>query len=494
MNQPLNFVLVLAGLTALVVAADQIKNRYRLHPKKTREFVHAAVAVVVFFTPLLFTSKLYPALLAGIFVIVNFVSVRLGMFKGMNLDKKNLGTVYYPVSFLALVLLLWDTHPFIVSVAMLVMGLADPAAAIFGTALKNTHPVSAFGERKTLEGSAAMFVVTSATVFIGILFFRQSSALIGGLTAITLLEISTAIGLMIAAVELVSPKATDNLSVPLFSALLVYVAVSDRVLFDSFILGELLAIAVASLSYKLKFLKSDGAVATFILGGFIFGFGGWRWSVPILLFFLIGSIASKLFAGKKAGYNLLYEKSHTRDSAQVFANGGFALLMLICNVLTPNYHWFLAYVGALTAVTADTLATEIGVFSRKNPFSLSLWRKVEKGVSGAVSSLGTASGLFSAAVLAFLTLPFAGAYAVFPLRFVVAGALSGAIGSLADSLLGGTLQSQYRCASCAKITERKIHCDQQETTLIQGYRWINNDVVNFAASVVGAVAMPLLFL
>ncbi|MCL4538599.1 MAG: DUF92 domain-containing protein [Bacteroidetes bacterium] len=80
------------------------------------------------------------------------------------------------------------------------------------------------------------------------------------------------------------------------------------------------------------------------------------------------------------------------------------------------------------------------------------------------------------------------------MRFVVAGAFSGAIGSLADSLLGGTFQSQYRCVSCGKITERKIHCDGQETTLVQGYRWVNNDVVNFAASVVGAVAMPLLFL
>ncbi|MCL4538598.1 MAG: hypothetical protein M1378_03205 [Bacteroidetes bacterium] len=51
----MNFVLVLAGLTGLVVAADQIKNRYHVDPKKTREFVHAAVAVVVFFAPLLFT-------------------------------------------------------------------------------------------------------------------------------------------------------------------------------------------------------------------------------------------------------------------------------------------------------------------------------------------------------------------------------------------------------------------------------------------------------
>ncbi len=494
MNQPLNFVVVLAGLTALVVAADLFKKRFQVDPKKTREFVHGAVAIVVFFAPLLFESELYPALLAGIFVAVNFVSVKLGIFSGMNLDKRNLGTVYYPLSFLVLVLLLWNTHPFIVSTAMLVMGLADPAAAIVGSAARKPHAVTAFGERKSLEGSTAMFIVASITVFIGFWFFRHFSVSISNFTPGLLLLISGSVGLMVAAIELISPKATDNLTVPLFSALLIFVSADNRLLFESFMIGELLAIAVAGVSYRLKFLTSDGAVATFILGGFIFGFGRWEWSVPILLFFVIGSVASKLFSRRKASYNLLYEKSHTRDSAQVFANGGFALLMLICNVLSPNYHWFLAYLGALAAVTADTLATEIGVFSRNSPFSLSLWKRVEKGVSGAISSLGTVSGMFSAAALVALTLPFAGGYAVFPIRFVVAGAFSGAIGSLADSMLGGTLQSQYRCTSCGKITERKMHCDRQETTLVRGYRWMNNDVVNFAASVVGAVAMPLLFL
>ena len=494
MTETVSFILVFIVLSLLVAAADIVRKKFNVNAKSTRMFLHAGVAAVVFFAPLLFQSKLYPALLAAVFIVVNFVSVKLGMFQGMNVDKKNLGTVYYPISFFILVMLLWDNYPLVVSTAMLVMGLADPAAAIVGSALKNTHEVFAFGERKTFEGSAAMFAVASAAVLIGALFFRQSSVAISDLPIETLFNIAVSIGLMVAAVELVSPKATDNLTVPLSAAVLIYISASNQMLFDAFMVGEFLAAIVAVVSYKLKLLTKDGAVATFILGGFIFGFGGWKWSTPILAFFIIGSLASKLFSKRKVSYNLLYEKSHTRDSAQAFANGGFALLMLICNVLSPNYHWFLAYLGALTAVTADTLATEIGVFSRTNPFSLSLWKRVEKGVSGAISPLGTIAGLISAAVLAVLTLPFAGGYAAFPIRFVAAGAFSGALGSLADSLLGGTFQSQYQCATCGKITERKKHCKGQETTLVQGYRWMNNDVVNFAASIVGAVAFPLLFL
>ncbi len=493
MNEPLNLFLVTVGLTALVLVADQAKKICSIEPKKTRMFVHVAVSVVIFFAPYFFISKLYPALLASLFIIVNFASIKLGLFKGMNLDRKNLGTVYYPIAFLVLVLLLWDKYPYIVSTAMLIMGLADPAAAIIGTSLKNTHEVSAFGEHKTFEGAAAMFIVASASALAGIFFFKEFPGGTAGLAYSSVFNICVAIGIMVAAVELISPKATDNLTVPLASALLLFIAMRDMPLFQSFMGGEFLAFIVAFAAQKLKLLTKDGAVATFVLGGFIFGLGGWEWAIPILLFFLIGSGASRLFASAKSEYNMLYEKSHTRDAGQVFANGGVALLMMIFSTISPDHHWYLAYLGSLTAATADTLATEIGVFSRGNPFSISLWKKVEKGMSGAVSYLGTTAGLVSAAMLSSLSLPFAGGYILFPIRFVVAGTLSGALGSLADSIIGGTLQSQYKCPRCGKSTERTRHCDGKETTLISGYRWINNDVVNLVGSIVGAVAFPLLF-
>ncbi len=493
MNELLNFALVLAGLTAVVLLSDAARKAFDIQPKKTRMFVHAGVSLVIFFAPYFFRSESYPAILASVFIVVNYLSIKLGMFKGMNLDRRNLGTVYYPISFLVLVLLLWDKYPFIVSTSMLIMGLADPAAAIVGSALKNTHEVSAFGEHKTFEGAAAMLIVASAAALAGLVLFRSFP---GGFSVIplsSLFNVCVAIGVMTAAVELISPKATDNLTVPLFSAFLFYILIEDTSLFQSFMVGEFLAFIVAFLSYRLRFLSKDGAVATFVLGGFIFGLGGWQWAVPILLFFLIGSIASRLFASAKSEYNLLYEKSHTRDAGQVVANGGVALTILVFGTILPNHHWFLAYLGSLTAATADTLATEIGVLSRVNPFSISLWKRVDKGMSGAVSYLGTTAGLVSAAMLTSLSLPFASGYVLFPIRFVIAGTLSGAIGSIADSIIGGTLQSQYRCPKCGKITERTRHCDNKGTTLVSGYRWINNDVVNFAGSLVGAVAFPLLF-
>ena len=487
------FLLLLLVLTLLVLAADRARLILNLQQRSTRRFVHVAVALVVFWTPFLFHDVFYPALLGGIFVVVNFASLRLGIFKGMNVDRTNLGTVYYPVSFLVLVLLFWDKAAFIVSTAMLIMGVGDPLAAIVGSSVSNTHEVSVFGERKTFEGTAAMFLASSAMVIAGLAVFRENHSAILALSWSTALAISVSIGIMVAAVELVSPRATDNFSVPLIASLLIYVAVSNPALFDFFMIGELLAALVAGVSYLLKFLTRDGAVATFIVGGFIFGFGGWEWAVPIMTFFIIGSISSRLFASKKSSFNLLYEKGHTRDSGQVFANGGVGVIAVIGSIAAPGHQWFLAYVGSLAAVTADTVATEFGVFSRRDPFSPTVWQRVAKGTSGGISAYGSTAGLLAAAVLGILALPLAGGYSGFLVRFVVLAAASGAVGSFADSILGGTLQSQYRCPACGKITERKKHCGGNPTKLENGFKWINNDVVNFVASLVGAVTMPLLF-
>ena len=61
-------------------------------------------------------------------------------------------------------------------------------------------------------------------------------------------------------------------------------------------------------------------------------------------------------------------------------------------------------------------------------------------------------------------------------------------GALFDSLLGATVQGIYRCPSCEKETERYPQHTCGDTTVhIRGWRWLNNDLVNFAASVFGAV-------
>jgi uncharacterized membrane protein len=73
------------------------------------------------------------------------------------------------------------------------------------------------------------------------------------------------------------------------------------------------------------------------------------------------------------------------------------------------------------------------------------------------------------------------------LPVLVLAMAAGLAGSLVDSLLGATIQGVYYCPSCEKETERHpVHVCGTPTSPLRGWRWLNNDLVNFVASLTGA--------
>lgn len=261
------------------------------------------------------------------------------------------------------------------------------------------------------------------------------------------------------------------------------------------VLGILLASAIAYASYRLGALNLSGGVAAMLCGTLIFGLGGLPWAVLLLIFFITSSSLSRVFSSRKKPLSERFSKSSQRDSGQVLANGGLGTLLVLAHAILPHQVWpWIAFAGAMAAVTADTWATELGVLSPFPARLVTSGKIVDPGVSGGVSLLGYLAAAGGALFIGLGSVIFS---SFTPgINLVVLVLLAGLAGSTVDSVLGASLQAIYYCQRCGKETERHpFHSCGAKTVHQRGWRWLNNDVVNFSCSCVGAgVSLGLWYL
>ncbi len=253
-------------------------------------------------------------------------------------------------------------------------------------------------------------------------------------------------------------------------------------------IGFLLGALIGFLAWRMKALSANGAWAASLVGGMIFGVGGWKWAVLLLVFFILSSILSRSFSGRKAALSEKFSKGSQRDWGQVLANGGLgAGLAGLHGVFPDRPEIWVAFVGAMAAVNADTWATELGVLSSSLPRLVTTGKSVVRGTSGGVTFLGYQAVVAGAALIALLAAWLTPASSGPGMLVMVAAIMGGVAGSTFDSILGATVQAIYSCPACQKETEHHpLHSCGTRTSLQRGWRWLNNDLVNFACSLVGA--------
>jgi uncharacterized protein (TIGR00297 family) len=176
-------------------------------------------------------------------------------------------------------------------------------------------------------------------------------------------------------------------------------------------------------------------------------------------------------------------QTEQRNATQVFANGGLFAIAALTATLSGQPEFALAALGALAAAAADTWSTEIGTLFGGQPHSIITWRPVAAGMSGGVTPVGTLAGLAGALLIAVLGAMTIGAR---DWRIGTAVLLGGFTGCIADSVIGGTMQSRRWCDRCREWTERRVHPCGFRTAHRRGVYWMTNDLVNGLATVTGA--------
>jgi len=261
-------------------------------------------------------------------------------------------------------------------------------------------------------------------------------------------------------------------------------------------LGLLLSAGMAALGYWRQALSTSGVAGAVLVGTLIFGLGGWEWGLLLVTFFVSSSWLSHFRKADKAQVAEKFSKDSRRDIGQALANGGLGAILAVVSVRYPGPLVFAAFVGVMATVNADTWATELGILSSVPPRLITSGNEVPPGTSGGVSNLGIWASVAGAMLIGTVatasvqlgSLLSGSGWSLRAISYSLLAVVGGLVGSLFDSLLGATVQGIYYCDLCEKETESPVHRCGRPTGLLRGWAWLNNDLVNLTASLVGGLA------
>lgn len=198
---------LLAFLVLCLFTLVELLDRWsKLELEWTRKIAHVGVGLIALLAPVLFRTPWPMLVLTASFAIVLLASRRIGLLEPLHPHgRRGAGDLTYAAGVYVAFALADDAASF--QIAVLVLALADPAAALVGRAAGRWR-FRMLGTSRTLEGTLAFVLVALA---VGAIF-----AAVTGLTP----AVVVALALATASAEAVSPAGMDNLTIPL-AALLV---------------------------------------------------------------------------------------------------------------------------------------------------------------------------------------------------------------------------------------------------------------------------------
>ena len=276
---------VLAVLALAMVALRRAQVRRRLTAEETRKGLHVTMSAVALSLPWLFDDT-WPVVTLAVLAVGAMVAVRLvpalrddlgGVLH--QVERPSVGDLCFPVAICLLYLLTADS-PVLYAVPLLLLGLADPAAALIGVR-HGLSPYATDEGTKSREGSVAFAFVAFLCVHVPLLVFTP----VGRAES---LWIAAIVAVLATIVEAVSWRGLDNLFVPLgtFAILLRLMTFPATLLAGHFVtLAALLA--VAAVLRRETTIGGAGVFGAALIGYLAWALGGTAWLLPPALVFVL---------------------------------------------------------------------------------------------------------------------------------------------------------------------------------------------------------------
>lgn len=224
--------------------------------------------------------------------------------------------------------------------------------------------------------------------------------------------------------------------------------------------GKVAAFAALTLVFSVlgrvvRGVTTGGAIAGAAVCFALLWVAGLAGFAALLTVFVLTWIATRF--GYKHKQRLGTAEARTgRNALQVLANLGTpAGCAILYSTLWPDRRFLVAIAATLAEAAADTVSSEMGQALGGTPRLITTWKKVEPGTDGAITLAGTMDGA-TAAIAVGLVFAFT---RILSWRLFAVCIGAGIAGMIFDSLLGATLERR---------------------------RWLGNNTVNFASTVVAA--------
>jgi uncharacterized protein (TIGR00297 family) len=210
-------------------------------------------------------------------------------------------------------------------------------------------------------------------------------------------------------------------------------------------IAAIVTVVFTSLARFVKGVSRSGAAAGAVICFALIAFAGLGAFVGLISVFGLTWIATRFGYRRKQTLGIA-ERPDGRKASQVSANLGVAAACAIFYRLSHHNSLFLlAMVAAFAEAGADTVSSELGQTANRQPRLITTWDQVPAGTNGAVSIIGTVSGVLSAAVIAGISI----AVGLLPWQYLPNCLGSAAAGMFFDSVLGASLERQGRIGNDA---------------------------------------------
>jgi uncharacterized protein (TIGR00297 family) len=245
--------------------------------------------------------------------------------------------------------------------------------------------------------------------------------------------------------------------------------------------------------YAKQKLTISGAIASFVLGFIVLGFGHPLFYGLMMSFLFSSLLISKVLVQLIPNIKSYAKEHESRSWVNVVSNGSLLGVSSIWYFLNPSLGILCFGIISMAVATADTWASEIGTLSYETPWTLIRRHQIQSGLSGGVTWLGLKASMGGSLFISLIALPVLisqSGWTVLTLIIFALISLAGFGGSIVDSILGELFQAKFKSTS-HEIVEIMQHSND---VLVSGVTWMNNHMVNFLSNFITiTIFTPLIY-